>query len=628
MSELNALNEEMEKPKRKRAKKKDADELGNVKTDEFTTAIADVTKENMVDQKTVSDILIDSMKTAYLEWAYPELRDKNNKEENDLLKTQIQCKVVFTDDLKHYKIYDIKVITPDDQIIDDAYQISPEDYYSLTKKDAEDGTIVEIPFDVTKLDKWWTRRVKQLFNSKLKEASKQAVLTAYKNQMGGLIEGKVIKADNENQNYEFSFGKATAYIKKDSKKLLPNDHFTTADTNVLFYLEKVSENGSPTSLDVNRTSTKFVEKLMEREIPEVSEGIVKIKGIAREPGRRCKVFVESTNPSIDPIGTCIGPEASRQRSISNILRGEKIDFCKWHPNKAMQIMEAMKPADVIGMTCPDDFFDKNVHYEEFENDRDYEHPAITVIVNNGGQGVAIGSQGSNVRLASHLSKCKLTVLQIDDAMKQGVKFMMVPEILRLVDNLYPELATKPVEEPAKPADEESDVEEEEIENEEVKSMNPEEKTETEPVKEEKVVSEEKPVETPVTTPATEEKKEEVKAEEKPEEKKEEVEHVEIMNKPKISLDDLEAAITTKKGPSETRSYKRKKKDENVEGEEKKEESEASKATAMPIYTQEELDAMEKEDEENNDSDDNMDYEDDEDLDQYYSDKYYDDDSNK
>ena len=284
-------------------------------------------------------------------------------------------------------------------------------------------------------------------------------------------------------------------------------------------------------------------------------------------------------------------------------------------------MEAMKPADVIGMTCPDDFFDKNVHFEEFENDREYEHPQITVIVNNGGQGVAIGSNGSNVRLASHLSKCKLTVLQIDDAMKQGIKFMMVPEILRNVDNMYPELAVKPVE--ATPAAEDTDVEEEDIQNEEVKSMNSEETPAAASKPEEKVVEEVKPVEkeeeAKVSEPVTEEKP----VEEKPAEKKEEeVEHIEIMNKPKISLDALEAALTQKKGPSETRSYRRKKKEDE---EEKKEvTSEASKATAMPIYTQEELDAMDEQAED----DDNMDYEDDDELDQYYSDKYYDDDSGK
>ncbi len=610
--ELNDL--EVEKTKKRKSKKKSLDQFGNVDSDAFSTALGEVTKESMIDQQTVYDILIDSMKTAYLEWSYPELRDKSNKEENELLKTQIRCEVKFVKDFKHYEIYDLKVITPEDEIEDDAWQISPEDYYSLTKKDAEDGTVVEIPFDVTKLDKWFTRRVKQLLNSKMKEASKLAVLTAYKNQMGELIEGKVIKADKDNQNYEFSFGKATAYIKKDSKKILPNDRFDVGDT-VLFYLDKVSENGTPTSLDVNRTSTKFVEKLMEREIPEVAEKIVTVKGIAREPGRRCKVFVQSNNPSIDPIGTCIGPEASRQRSISAVMRGEKIDFCKWHPNKAMQIMEAMKPADVIGMTCPDDFFDKNVHYEEFENDREYEHPQITVIVNNGAQGVAIGSNGSNVRLASHLSKCKLTVLQIDDAMQNGVKYTMVPEILRLVDNMYPELATaEPVV--AQPVTEDADIEE--VLDEEVKPMNPETAVPVETKSEEKPVEEAKPVEE-----TAEVKVETPVVEEKPVEKKEEViEHVEIMNKPKISLDALEAAMSQKKGPSETRSYRRKRKDDDAD--KKDEVTEASKAAAMPIYTQEELDAM---DQQNDEEDDNIDY-DDEELDQYYSDKYYDDDSGK
>lgn len=610
--ELNDL--EVEKTKKRKSKKKSLDQFGNVDSDAFSTALGEVTKESMIDQQTVYDILIDSMKTAYLEWSYPELRDKSNKEENELLKTQIRCEVKFVKDFKHYEIYDLKVITPEDEIEDDAWQISPEDYYSLTKKDAEDGAVVEIPFDVTKLDKWFTRRVKQLLNSKMKEASKLAVLTAYKNQMGELIEGKVIKADKDNQNYEFSFGKATAYIKKDSKKILPNDRFDVGDT-VLFYLDKVSENGTPTSLDVNRTSTKFVEKLMEREIPEVAEKIVTVKGIAREPGRRCKVFVQSNNPSIDPIGTCIGPEASRQRSISAVMRGEKIDFCKWHPNKAMQIMEAMKPADVIGMTCPDDFFDKNVHYEEFENDREYEHPQITVIVNNGAQGVAIGSNGSNVRLASHLSKCKLTVLQIDDAMQNGVKYTMVPEILRLVDNMYPELATaEPVV--AQPVTEDADIEE--VLDEEVKPMNPETAAPVETKSEEKPVEEAKPVEE-----TAEVKVETPVVEEKPVEKKEEViEHVEIMNKPKISLDALEAAMSQKKGPSETRSYRRKRKDDDAD--KKDEVTEASKAAAMPIYTQEELDAM---DQQNDEEDDNIDY-DDEELDQYYSDKYYDDDSGK
>ena len=608
MSEIeqNALNAEVvAKPKKKSSSKKKTDTMGFISYDEFTLALSELQKETMVPSEDIFNLLIEAMKQAYLEISYPELKDKSGRDDIELLKKQIQCKIVFTK--KAFEIYDLKVITPDDDIIDDAYQISPEDYYSLTKKDADDGTVVEIPFDVSTLDKSFARRTKQLFQGKLKDASKQAILSAYKDQMGQLIEGTVTKAEADSRTYEVSFGKASSFIKKDNRKLLPSDHFSVGDK-VLFYLERVNDTATPPSLEVNRTSPMFIEKLMEREIPEVAEKIVIIKGIARDPGRRTKVFVDSTNHNIDPIGTCIGPETSRQRSISAVLKGEKIDFCKWHPNKAIQIIEAMKPAEVIGMTCPDDFFDSNVHYEEFENERTYEHPQITVIVNNGSQGIAIGSNGCNSRLASQITKCKLTVLQSDDAMQKGIKYTMVNVINDTVNSMYPDLA-KPVEVKSEPVVDEADIDEEEVLNEEVKpSVENKEDVKVEAVNE--------------PAPAVEAKVEETVVEEVKETKVEEpIEHVEIMNKPKISLDALEAAMSQKKGPSETRSYRRKKKDDDVK---EVEVSEASKATAMPIYTKEELEALDEADS----NDDINEYEDDEDFDQYDSDQYYDDDSGK
>lgn len=619
MSELeqNALNEEVvveEAPKKKRSyRKKDANKItGKVDSDAFTSAMNNIQKDSMVSQEKISEILIDSMKQAYLEWSYPGLfRDKNCSAADELDKQKISCKIVFKDDLSKFQIFDEKVITLDDEIDDDSYQISPEDYTELTKKKAPAlGSVVAIPFDVKLLDKSYVRRVNQLFQGKLKDSSRQAILSSYKDQMNGLIEGTVIKADTENSTYEISFGKASAYIRKGSNKLLPNDKFAIGER-VLVYLDKVSETMNPPSLDVTRTSPKFVEKLMEREIPEVKEGIVVIKGIAREAGRRTKVFVTSLNPNIDPIGTCIGPESSRQRSISAVLRGEKIDFCKWNENKAMQIIEAMKPADVIGLTCPEDFFDPNLHFEEFENDRDYIHPIITVIVNNHTQGVAIGASGSNVRLASRLCKCKLTVSEVDDAMKKGVKAMMVPEILKAIALMNPD-AVDVASTVETPTEDIADLDEEIVENEEV---TPTFQEEVAPVVEAVESVEEKSS----ITEEVKEEKEEVKpvevVPEKKEEPKEEIEHVEIMNKPKVSLESLEAALTQKKGPSETRSYRRKKK------EEVKEESApslASQSAAMPIYTEEELAQFDQQEDDNLDD---FNY-DDEDLDQY--DEYYED----
>lgn len=600
--------EEVIKPKKKRrSKKEDANKItGKIDSENFTASVSDIQKDSMVTGEQISEILEESMKQAYLEWSYPGLF--KDKESEDPAKELIKAKIVFKDDLSKFSIYDEKTVTEEDDIVDDAYQISLEDAKEIDKK-AVLGDVVDVPFDVKLLDKIYVRRVKQLFIAKLKEASRVAVLATYKDRMGGLVEGTVTKADVDNGSYEISFGKAEGFLKKGSRKLLPNEVLAVGER-VVCYLESVNENTNPPSLNITRTSPKFVVKLMEREIPEVASGIITVKGIAREAGRRTKIFVESSNPNIDPVGSCIGPESSRQKSISSVLKGEKIEFIKYSTNKAIQVINAMIPAEVIGLTCPEDFFDKDVHYEEFEDDKTYVHPQVTVIVNNGAQGTAIGSEGSNVRLASRLSKCKLTILQIDEAMKNGVKCMMTPEILRIVNGT----PNKPLVTPLVPEENLEEVNElvEEVKDEEVQTLDQVNEPKKEEVKETTVVEEIKPVVEEVkeekvveevVTPAVEVKKEE-----------EVVEHVEIKNKPKISLDVLEAALEQKKGSSETKSYK--KKDDDV-AQVKDNKENTSKVTAMPIYTQEELDAMNQEEESKFESDD----EDYEEYDDEYSDYY-------
>lgn len=608
----NALNEQIKEEKRRLRllKKEEKKKIsGKVVSEDFTAAIGEIQKESLIPSETILKILVESMKQSYLEWAYPGLfnHDRNLSTADILSRELINCEIVFNDKHSKFQIFDIKTVTNDEDIIDDAYQISPEDYTELTQKTAEVGETVKIPFDVKQLDKSYVRRVKQLFQGKLKEASKQSVYSAYKDQMNDIIEGVVTRADIENGEYEISFGKSVSSFKKNSPKLLPNDSFVQGER-VLFYLEKVGENMNHPVLDVSRTCAQFVEKLMMREIPELKEGLISIKGIAREPGKRTKVFVESNSANIDAVGACIGPESSRQRTLTTILRNEKIDILKYSTNKAIQIIEAMKPAEVIGLTCPDDFFDPSVHYEEFENDKEYVHPLITAIVNNGAQGVAIGSNGCNVRLASRITKCKLTVLQIDDAMKNGVKAMMTPDILKAAGVVVESIPNK--------VEIDEEIDEEEVLDEEVKPVD-----EVNTTSENKEVEEEVSVEETNTPILTEEVKvenvgEEVKEEEKEEVKadvKEEIEHVEITNKPKINLDDIEASLGVKKGNKETKSYKKKKKvEEKVSAP-----SLASQATAMPIYTEEELQEMENE----NNEDSYSDY--DEELDEEYDD-YYDD----
>lgn len=593
-----------EKPKRRGRKPKSESDstliTGLVKTDDFEAAATDIEKDSMVTAEDVTQILATTMAQAYLEWSYPGLfKDKDSE---DPVKDLVKAKVVFGDGYTTFKIFDVKTITNEDDIVDDSYQISLEDAQAIdaTKKI---GDTVEIPFDVTKLDKTYVRRVRQLFQSHLKDASRQAILDAYSGQIGGLIEGTVTKVDSMTNSYELSFGKAQGFLRR--RDVIPQDHFAVGER-VQVYLSDVSDRMNPPSLVISRANEKFVLELMKKFVPEIASGIVHIKAIAREAGRRTKVFVDSTDPHIDPVGTCLGPESSRIRSVLADLHGEKIDVLKYYSNKAMQVIEAMKPSTVIGLSCPEDFFDTNVHYDELEQEPKYEFPKITAVVMNGNQGVAIGTGGVNVRLATRLTMASISVLQSDDAIKQGLKYLLVPDIQKLVMPAVSETPApeaKPVaaakEEPAEAAEEESFASVESAKKAEaVKPAAP-----VAPVSAPVVAAAPAPVvAAPVAAPAP-------------------VEHVEIRNKPKISLEQLEEALTQKKGPSETHSYKKRWKHDD----DKKEEVPSGKipavapTTAMPIYTAEELKKME-ENEKSGTTDQNGD---DIDLDQYDSDKYYD-----
>ena len=592
---------------------------GDLNKEAFTLALSDIERDSLVSASKVAEILVNAMSQAYLEWSYPEFKEKDNL---DPFKQLVKCKVVFSDDISSFKIFDTKIVTEEDDIIDDSYQVSLEDAREISP-DAQLGDQIDIPFDVKQLDKSYVRRVKQLFQAKLKEASKQAITSVYSNQIGELIYGKVIKVEkgdkNANATYQLSFGKADGYLHY--KQLIPGDKFAVGD-NVLVYLINVSDKSNPPSLAITRSSEKFVMKLFERAVPELSTGVIKIKAISREAGKRTKIFVESTNPNIDPVGTCIGPESSRAKTVLNNLNSEKVDILKYQSNKALQIIEAMKPAQVIGLACPEDFFDPNVHFDEIEKERNYEFPAVTAVVSSGNSGVAIGTGGVNVRLASTITMCTISVKTADEAIKEKLKYMLLPDIEREAqewagitaseeklqeiseENKDIETQTEeetpflePVTELGKSASSENHVMNEETSEQETISNN--------------IVNEDTSAQKPTPTSTTSEIKSQAQ----------DVEHIEIKNKPKISLEELEQVLSQKKGPAETRSYKKHRKEEEKEEETT---SIAKNVQAMPIYTQEELEEIKAQElEEENDYDDY-----DDELEEYDSDSYYDEDNGK
>ncbi len=600
---------------------------GKVDKDNFALALSEIEKDSSVTRENVADILVSAMEQAYLEWSYPGLyRDKDN---NDVVKQLIHCKVVIADDISNFKIYDTKIVTEEDDIVDDAYQVSLEDAKAVNP-DAELGQQIDLPFDVTLLDKSYVRRVKQLFQAKLKEASKQAILANFSKSIGELLEGTVTRIESrparrsresdspsrkrsmreeaENHIYELSFGRSTNGLLRLYDQI-PGDTFTIGST-VTVLLNDISDKSTPPSLSITRTSEKFILKLLERAVPEIEAGLITIKAIAREAGNKTKIFVESKNPNIDPVGTVIGPESSRLREVTKHLNNEKIDVLKYENNKALQIIEALKPAKIVGLAFTEDhdFFNSNVHFDEIEREKGYQFPKVTAIVEKANFGSAIGKLGVNVRLASRITMCTISIMTSDDAITEGVQYMFTNDIEEEAQKWA--IAVNGIE-PTAPVVEEVKAEAEDETNllEEVTLIN--QAPAFEPVKAEKKAKE--PVETenvaaPKANPTstTSELKNQAQ----------EVEHVEIKNKPKFSLEEFEQAMAPKKGPAITKSTRRRRQDDDRKQEE--EESLLKNVQAMPIYTEEELEqikAQELEDLENDD------YGYDEELEEEYGSEY-------
>ncbi len=260
-----------EKQPRKRGRKPKVQETkitGAVNADEFSKAAFAIQNEFLVDANNVMDILVRTMEKAYLEWSYPGLfKDKENPDPD---KDLIKCQVEFNEDQTSFKIYDIKTVREEDDITDDAREISLEDAREI-EPECNLGDVIRIPFDTTLLDVSYVRRVKQLFQTNIKEASKQAILAKYSGQIGQLISGTVVKADAVSRKYELSFGQASGYLT--ARNIIPGESFEKGQR-VEVYLNSISEKNNPPSLSITRSSDKFVLKLKEEVTHELRPGEV------------------------------------------------------------------------------------------------------------------------------------------------------------------------------------------------------------------------------------------------------------------------------------------------------------------------------------------------------------------
>ena len=163
------------------------------------------------------------------------------------------------------------------------------------------------------------------------------------------------------------------------------------------YLITVAKKGQRVRLVMSRTHVGFVRELFNAEVPEIGDGLIEVKGLVREPGRRTKIAVHSQDPRVDPVGACVGMRGSRITKIADEIGGEKIDIIPWSEDPAQYIINSLKPASIL-----------RVSYDEFRD-------RASVVVSQDQLPLAIGKAGQNVRLSARLTRYKIDVCSEDQA---------------------------------------------------------------------------------------------------------------------------------------------------------------------------------------------------------------------
>jgi N utilization substance protein A len=281
-------------------------------------------------------------------------------------------------------------------VADDVVMESPDRQTRMmdaveTHPDIQIGEFIEEPIENPEFGRIAAQAAKQVIVQRVREAERAQVVDAYKDRVGELLTG-VVKRVERGSIYLDLGGNAEAYIPRD--KAIPREAVRAGDR-IRGYLYEVKPEPRGPQLFVSRTAPEFMMELFKLEVPEVGQGLVEIKGAARDPGDRAKIAVLAHDHRTDPIGACIGMRGSRVQAVSNELNGERIDIVLWNDNPAQYVINAMAPAEVQSIIVDEDKHSMDIAVAEDKLSQ------------------AIGRGGQNVRLASKLSGWQLNVMTQD-----------------------------------------------------------------------------------------------------------------------------------------------------------------------------------------------------------------------
>lgn len=329
------------------------------------------------------DVLLETLRSALLSAARKRFGGRTN------IDLQIDPK---TCDISVYETKTVvsSVSNKDEEIsVKDARKIAP---------DAVEGNTVNLPLDLHDFSRIAAQTAKQVIFQRVREAERDVIYNEFKDKVGQIVSGVVMR--KEKGIYFLNLGKTEAILPV--KETLPNETLKRGDT-IRAYIEDVRITPKGPAIMVTRTSPQFVAGLFRMEVPEINDGLVIVKAIVREPGERTKLAVFSKNPSIDPVGACVGMKGTRVQSIVRELRGERIDIIPWIDDPRQLVARALSPAavDRIGIN--------------------EETKTAMVVVNDQQLSLAIGKRGQNVRLAMKLTGWDIDILSESEYSKMRIE---------------------------------------------------------------------------------------------------------------------------------------------------------------------------------------------------------------
>ena len=363
-----------------------------MKCDEIFAALALLEKERGIPQSFMMEKIIQALTTAYK-------RDH----------VDVENVIVDVDEAhQDLKMFVQKNVVDEEDYVDPANEMTVEEAKKLSAK-YEIGDIVNIPVDTVEFGRIAAGNGKQVIIQGLREAERGMVYDEFNSKQHEILTGVVTRIDPRTSSVSLRIGTGAESTEAllMSGEQVPGEELTEG-MHVKVYVVEVRRSTRGPQVLISRTHPGLVKRLFELEVPEIYDGTVEVKSIAREAGSRTKMAVWSNDENVDPIGACVGPKGQRVAAIVEELRGEKIDIIKWSEDPAQFIAAALAPADVVDVWMAD------------------EGKACRCVVPDDQLSLAIGKEGQNARLAARLTGYKIDIKP--ESYQEGDEAETAPEM--------------------------------------------------------------------------------------------------------------------------------------------------------------------------------------------------------